>query len=74
MWHQYHKRERFARLPQAKVLRCKECAEHTEVICSGCRQPFCSRHIWSRVTAGMFCWECWKHVRHTLTQKEKLPW
>ena len=29
MWHQYHTRERFERLPQAKVLRCKECAQHT---------------------------------------------
>ena len=52
----YHTRERYERL--RTVPRCKVCAEHTDVFCSGCRKPICMRHQWSQGGVKLFCWEC----------------
>src|SRR5262252_1064518 len=52
----YHTRERYERL--RTVPRCKVCAEHTDVFCSGCRKPICMRHQWSLDGVMLFCREC----------------
>jgi hypothetical protein len=52
----YHTRERYER--QRTIPRCKVCAEHTDVCCSGCRKPICMRHQWSLDGMMLFCWEC----------------
>ena len=52
----YHTRERNAR--QQTISRCKVCAEHTDVFCSGCRRPICMRHQWSPDGVMLFCREC----------------
>ena len=52
----YHTRERYER--QRTVPRCKVCAEHTDVCCSGCRKPICMRHQWSEGGVLLFCREC----------------
>jgi hypothetical protein len=52
----YHTRERYER--QQTVPRCKVCAEHTDVSCSGCRKPICMRHQWSPDGVKLFCREC----------------
>ena len=56
----YHVRERYER--QQVVLRCKVCAEHTDIRCSGCRKPICMRHKWSQGDVKLFCWECFPHT------------
>ena len=56
----YHMRERYER--QQPVLRCKECVEHTDIRCSGCRKPICMRHMWSQGSVELFCWECFPHT------------
>jgi hypothetical protein len=52
----YHTRERNARL--RTIPRCKVCAEHTDVCCSGCRRPICMRHKRSLDGVMLFCQEC----------------
>jgi hypothetical protein len=52
----YHTRERYER--QQTVPRCKVCAEHTDVFCSGCRRPICMRHQWSPDGVKLFCRGC----------------
>ena len=52
----YHTRERYERLQT--IPRCKVCAEHTDVCCSGCRKPICMRHQRSLDGVLLFCWEC----------------
>jgi hypothetical protein len=52
----YHTRERYERL--RTVPRCKVCAEHTDVCCSGCRRPICMRHKQTLDGVLLFCWEC----------------
>ena len=52
----YHTRERYERLQM--IPRCKVCAEHTDVCCSGCRRPICMRHQWSLDSVLLFCWKC----------------
>ncbi len=41
------------------VLRCKVCANHTDVCCSGCRKPICRRHNAAPHTSfAYYCWDC----------------
>ncbi len=41
------------------VLRCKVCAQHTDVRCSGCRQPICLRHNAAPNTSfHLYCFDC----------------
>jgi hypothetical protein len=56
----YHTRERYER--RQPVPRCKVCAEHTNIRCSGCREPICMRHKWSQGSVKLFCWECFPHT------------
>jgi hypothetical protein len=52
----HHTRERYER--QQTIPRCKVCAEHTDVFCSGCRRPICMRHKRSLDGVMLFCREC----------------
>lgn len=56
----YHTRERYER--QRTVPRCKVCAEHTDVFCSGCRKPICMRHKRSFDGVMLFCRECFPDI------------
>ena len=66
----YHTRERYER--QQVVLRCKVCAEQTDIRCSGCRKPICMRHKWSQGNVKLFCWECFPtHHQPLMTDRRK---
>jgi hypothetical protein len=67
----YHTRERYEQ--QKTVPRCKVCAEHTDVFCSGCRRPICMRHQWSPDRVKYFCWECSPTLMTPAQKKDEHP-
>jgi hypothetical protein len=67
----FHIRERYER--QKTILRCKACAQHTDILCSGCHTPICMRHKWSPDGVKLFCWECFPATTNASSIKSTLP-